>query len=286
MKMKRDNGRKWVAPEWQGKHRKIDDLSDGEMLSRSSREQYEREKRFDFAHQTGPGGLQIMVPHNSGGLPFVHPMDVIRVLGSPMTQYAFLLFFGALILKWLDNKSLKDGWWGIHAICSTIGWGDVTIQKFIARVFTVFIWFGGTVVTGQVIAGMTSLTLHRLQSGGIQSTDDLKNRVVVTVDGSSSVDALHKIGAVVKTADNIDDAYAVLLAGDAKALVFDSSTLKHIANTKGAGKVSVVGPVFEKQYYGLALPEGSDLREPFNRSLQKMRQNGEYDRIWRKWFGS
>jgi ABC-type amino acid transport substrate-binding protein len=56
--------------------------------------------------------------------------------------------------------------------------------------------------------------------------------------------------------------------------------------TKGLGKVSVVGPLFDIQYYGFLFPQGSELREPVNRALLKLRTNGIYDKLYSKWFGS
>ena len=69
-------------------------------------------------------------------------------------------------------------------------------------------------------------------------------------------------------------------------MVFDSPTILYYAHNKGVGKVSVVGPLFDIQYYAFLFPEGSDLREPINRALLKLRKNGKYDKLCSKWFGS
>ena len=70
------------------------------------------------------------------------------------------------------------------------------------------------------------------------------------------------------------------------AVVFDSPTILYYARNKGAGKVSVVGPFFDIQYYAFLFPQGSNLREPVNRALLKLRKNGRYDQLYNKWFGS
>jgi glutamine transport system substrate-binding protein len=54
---------------------------------------------------------------------------------------------------------------------------------------------------------------------------------------------------------------------------------------EGAGKVKVVGPLFDIQYYGFMFPVGSELREAVNRTLLKLKEKGAYDRIYEKWFG-
>ncbi|MGD8268435.1 MAG: transporter substrate-binding domain-containing protein, partial [Desulfobacterales bacterium] len=106
------------------------------------------------------------------------------------------------------------------------------------------------------------------------------------VEGTTSVMALERIGAVVVPAKTIDRAYAKLLSGEVEALVFDSPTILFYARNKGAGSVSVVGPLFDLQYYGFLFPQGSKLREPVNRTLLKLRQNGTYAKLYSKWFGA
>jgi ABC-type amino acid transport substrate-binding protein len=97
---------------------------------------------------------------------------------------------------------------------------------------------------------------------------------------------LEKVDAFVVTAKTIDLAYEKLLNDEVDALVFDSPTILYYAHGRGAGKVSVVGPLFDIQYYGFLFPHGSELREPVNRALLKLRKNGTYDRLYSKWFGS
>jgi polar amino acid transport system substrate-binding protein len=49
--------------------------------------------------------------------------------------------------------------------------------------------------------------------------------------------------------------------------------------------VDVVGSTFAPQDYGIAIPQGSPLREDFNRVLLKLEENGALERIRSKWFG-
>jgi ABC-type amino acid transport substrate-binding protein len=46
------------------------------------------------------------------------------------------------------------------------------------------------------------------------------------------------------------------------------------------------GPLFDIQYYASLFPQGSDLREPINLALLKLRKNGRYDELYSEWFGS
>jgi len=51
------------------------------------------------------------------------------------------------------------------------------------------------------------------------------------------------------------------------------------------GKVMVVGKLFERQDYGLALPQGSPLREKFNRAILLLVESDKLEQIRTKWFG-
>jgi polar amino acid transport system substrate-binding protein len=130
----------------------------------------------------------------------------------------------------------------------------------------------------------SSLTLQKLKSG-ISSPADLQDKPVATVEASSSVPILQSLGAIVTETPQIEQAYEKLLAGEVEAVVFDSPNLLYYAQREGQGKVSIVGPLFDPQDYGVAFPEGSPLRERVNRALLKLQKSGKYDEIYRKWFG-
>ena len=139
---------------------------------------------------------------------------------------------------------------------------------------------------GWAIAQLSSaITLQKLHSDIIDKKD-LQNKMVATVAGTTSIDALNKLGAKVVPVKVIDDAIEKLLQQKVDAVVFDSPTILYYAHNDAAGKVAVVGNLFDPQYYGFLFPQGSKLREPVNRVLLKLRKNGQYDRIFHKWFGA
>jgi polar amino acid transport system substrate-binding protein len=73
--------------------------------------------------------------------------------------------------------------------------------------------------------------------------------------------------------------------GNLDAVVFDAPILAYYTNTDGADFAQLVGPMFQLESYGIALPTDSQLIEPINQSLLKLREDGTYDRLHRKWFG-
>ena len=48
----------------------------------------------------------------------------------------------------------------------------------------------------------------------------------------------------------------------------------------------VVGAVMNSEDYGIAVKKGNDkLAAEINKALAEMKQNGEYDKLYKTWFG-
>ncbi|HHI70679.1 MAG TPA: transporter substrate-binding domain-containing protein, partial [Rhodobacteraceae bacterium] len=89
-----------------------------------------------------------------------------------------------------------------------------------------------------------------------------------------------------RTYDNLDMLLKAFEDEKLDAVVFDAPILAYYANNDGRDIAKVVGPVFLRENYGILLPPDSPLAEPINQSLLRLRENGTYDEIYRKWFGT
>ncbi len=125
------------------------------------------------------------------------------------------------------------------------------------------------------------------KNAGIKTAKDLAGKEVAAKTGTASVDFLKKEApeAKVKLFPNIDNAFLDLATGRVDAVVHDTPNVQYYANTAGKGKVVVSGSLQSGDFYGIAFPKGSDLVEKVNASLKKLKENGEYDKIYTKWFG-
>jgi polar amino acid transport system substrate-binding protein len=257
----------------------------------------EREKMVDFSHHYLDSGLRIMVLKKSK----FSLAQSVKSLYSPIVVKS-LTYIGLFIIicghvfwwverghKYISVKYLPgifQAYWYTLVTMTTVGYGDIVPRSWVGRMMACLVMIIGIGVFGWTIAQLSSaITLQTLHSD-ITDHWDLRDRLVATVEGTTSVTALEKLGAVVIPAKSIDQAYDKLLKEEVNAVVFDSPTILYYARNKGAGKVSVVGPLFDIQYYGFLFPQGSELREPVNRALLKLRTNGIYDKLHSKWFGS
>lgn len=122
----------------------------------------------------------------------------------------------------------------------------------------------------------------------IKSGDDLPGKKVASVTGSAATTWLkeHVPTAEVTLFPQVTNMFMELQAGRAEAVVYDYPFLAYYAQTEGGGKVKVLEkPVGEGIPVGIAFPKGSELVGKVNEALKKVRADGRYDAIYKKWFG-
>ncbi len=258
---------------------------------------HEREELVDFSHHTLDSGLRILVL-NERAFSLIEP---VKSLFSPLVMKA-MAYLGLFIMVcghvfwWVEKgkhlisvsyfPGIFQSFWYVLVTMTTVGYGDIVPRKWVGRIMAFLVMLIGIAFFGWAVAQLSSaITLQKLHSD-ITNEHDLRNKIVATVEGTTSIDALNDLGAIVVPVRVIDQAVEKLLQHKVDAVVFDSPTILYYAHNEAAGKVAVVGNLFDFQYYGFLFPQGSKLREPVNRALLKLRKNGQYDRIFHKWFGS
>ncbi|MDX1465966.1 MAG: transporter substrate-binding domain-containing protein [Halomonas sp.] len=123
----------------------------------------------------------------------------------------------------------------------------------------------------------------------VQEIEDLKGKKIGTKVGSTSYDFLQEnLGddADITPYPGSSDMYMALLGGSVDAVFYDAPNVGYFSKTKGEGRVKVVGDLYEGQQYGIVFVQGSEWVEPVNEALAEMKEDGTYDEIHAKWFGS
>ncbi len=92
----------------------------------------------------------------------------------------------------------------------------------------------------------------------------------------------------VKTDDvaSIKECYNGIRDHTFEAVVFDAPVLQCHAANDGVGSTAPARPIFQIKDYGITFHNGSDLRKQADSALLSMREDGTYDLIKQKWFGS
>lgn len=131
------------------------------------------------------------------------------------------------------------------------------------------------------------IILVRADNEDIATIEDFEDKVVATKLGTTSADFLKTVPTKdVKLLPNTDNLFMELLSGGADAVFFDSPPLLYYAKNQGQGKVKTVGPLYQGQSYGIAFPQGSELREQVTITLLKFMEDGTYAELYKKWFGT
>lgn len=122
----------------------------------------------------------------------------------------------------------------------------------------------------------------------ITGSADLDGKSLAIKTGTSAADyaKANFTGTELRQFPNVDNAYLELVTGRVDAAMHDTPNVLYFANTAGKGKVKVVGEQMMAHEYGIGFPKGSELVPQVNQALANMKQDGRYDAIYEKWFGT
>ena len=122
----------------------------------------------------------------------------------------------------------------------------------------------------------------------IRGAEDLKGKSLAVKTGTSAADyaKANFAGTELRQFPNIDNAYLELATGRVDAAMHDTPNVLYFANTAGKGKVKVVGTQMMAHQYGIGFPKGSPLVAKVNVALAKLKADGRYAAIYKKWFGT
>jgi polar amino acid transport system substrate-binding protein len=125
-------------------------------------------------------------------------------------------------------------------------------------------------------------------NGAIKSVNDLNNKTIAVQIGTTGADRAAKIpGAKVKNFNTNDQLFLELKNKGVDAVINDKPVVEYFLAT-GGGKdyAKIVGDTMEAESYGISLKKNSPLTKEINKALLDLKKNGEYDKIYAKWFGA
>jgi polar amino acid transport system substrate-binding protein len=256
-----------------------------------------RELTVDFSYPFFESGLQVMTSTEGGTSSFV--ADTLLPLLFQVGSAGVLILLAVAHLIWLaERRRNRDqfparylpgiwaGFWWSAVTLTTVGYGDAVPRSRLGRLIALIWMFSGIILISFFTASVTTgLTIERLE-GPIQGPHDLAGHRVGTVAGSTAERWLTTGRHDAVAFETIDAATRALQKHNVAAIVYDAPVLLHTLRQGAAGgNLAVVGPLFERQSYAVALREGSPLREAVNRALLRLREDGTYQMLHQRWFG-
>lgn len=254
----------------------------------------DREQRMDFSHPIFDAGLLVLAPLQSNGSLFGALFNLNLLLW--LFGAAAILFVTANLI-WLferrDNEAfqhsylrgLNEGlWWAVNALLNA-GFDIVSPNTRAGRLLAFGLILIGLFVVGAFVAQITaSLTVSKLENQ-VAGYRDLYDKKVGTTSDSTSASFLDAQNIRYTGYEEIEDMFAAIEAGTIDAVVHDAPILSYFAQTDGKGRYETVGRVFNPEKYGVALPDGSELKEDIDQALLTLRENGTYSQLLSRWFG-
>lgn len=255
-----------------------------------------REAVMDFSQPIFEAGLQIMTPSdpNTGSVwSILLSKDLVLAIFG-----AFALLLGGGMLMWRLERKHQDYfdltareamfpafWWALNLIVNG-GFEERQPRTPLGRLFGVFLVISSLFFVSVFVARITAaMTVGAIQAN-VSDINDLYGKNVGTIAGSTSADFLTKRDLGFSSYENVDLLLEAFEASDIDAVVFDAPILAYYVNSQKDNRARLIGQVFLAENYGIALPSNSPLSEQINQSLLELREDGTYDRVYRKWFGN
>ncbi|MGD1860613.1 MAG: basic amino acid ABC transporter substrate-binding protein [Leptolyngbyaceae cyanobacterium] len=124
------------------------------------------------------------------------------------------------------------------------------------------------------------------ENSEVAGLDDLADKRIAVQIGTTGADQAAEVpGAEISTFDSAPLALQELANGNVDAVINDAPVTLDAIESGNISGLKVVGELITTEFYGIALPKGSENVEVVNDALMTMMEDGTYAEIYQKWFG-
>jgi len=253
----------------------------------------ERKEVMDFSDPFFESGLQMMVPQNN-------TLGILQRLFSSTESPQIILFFMVLLILfahilWITDRQkdrgihikyisgIFDSFWRLL----TLGEFGNRMPKSILTKFIFMAWIGVAGLSLTLFSGQVSsdITTHR-NVNSINTYHDIDDKRIGVISSSTAESFLRKQKIAYIPYTNINQMFTSLEENELDVVIHDFPVVQYYARNNGAGKVALVGDIFQREQYGVALPKDSPLTPEINDALLFLQENGTYNKLLVKYFGN
>lgn len=121
----------------------------------------------------------------------------------------------------------------------------------------------------------------------LKSFKDLEGKRIAVQIGTTGASEAKKIKDVkVREFNNAPEAFIELNSGGVDAVVNDLPVNEYYIAQAGGKEAKIVGDPLNSEEYGIATAKkNTELTDKINKAIDELKKNGEYEKIYIKWFG-
>ena len=258
------------------------------------------ERKLDFSNAYYQSGSAIVIHADGSGHTVMSFVKAMLSLFFPrVAGLLILMWLVAGLVVWLFEKKhnhemfgkrllygLGHGIWWAAVTMTTVGYGDKAPKTIGGRVVAV-IWMFTSIILISIFTATvtTSLTMEQL-NGKVRGLRDLPHVRVGSLEGAQQVSYLAKTGIRAMTYESVADGLQAVSENELDAFVYDVAVLKYFVKELNFENLYVLPELFNKHYVSMILPEGSTLREPLNRALQKVTEKDQWKDLLNIYLGA
>lgn len=133
----------------------------------------------------------------------------------------------------------------------------------------------------------SKLVILTAKDSGINSVDDLQGKQVAVQMGTTGSDYAEKKGLKIKQFDHNSEIIMELKVGGSQAGILDKPVADYFLAQEGKDKYHTIAiPDTKSEYLAMAMNKNNTaLQKEVNDAMQKLKDSGEFDKIYQKWFG-
>jgi ABC-type amino acid transport substrate-binding protein len=241
----------------------------------------DRESQVDFTQPFYATGFGIAVPDaDPAWLSLFRNFFTWGFLKVVLALCALLAFTGFVF--WLVERrrnpeqfapgaaGIGSGFWFSAVTMTTVGYGDKAPRTAAGKAIALVWMFAGLIIistfTGMIASSLTAGQLR----GAVTGPDDLRDVRVGSIAGSATDGWLTEERIGFRAYPDVETGLQALRDGEIEAFVYDEPVLRYLIRTTGSGELRMLPGGFGRQDYGIALSQGSALREPVNVTMLRI----------------
>lgn len=261
----------------------IDGLQQGADIILTGKVTAEAENLVDFSHIYHTADLGLAKPQTANLSAIVKAFFSERFWYIAGSLSVLLLIVGAIIY-FLERKQNEDqfggdrsvvkgigsGFWWAGVTMTTIGYGDKAPQTFFGRAVALIWMLVAMGVTAVLTASLVSAVMGGSGKNKVSVPNDLRNMKIAAVENSPAAEYLNTERVSYQSFPDIQTALEAANKNDMDAVLHSVPVMRYQINNDTDISLQVQSVMVDPDYYALAFPAGSELREPVNLALLRI----------------